>query len=158
MAEPEIARRCPSCGASIRVHASFCPQCGKPLRNESDEIVDAMDAPVQAPAPEETQPLRGRSEGATLNESTFKNKATAERKEPGRNTRAQSARDRIQRATGAARHVIEDDMLHGVQKIRKISNVVLDEASYDPSLRFLLVAALLFLLFVLIVFFSKMIG
>lgn len=28
MAEPQISRRCPSCGASFRAGALFCPQCG----------------------------------------------------------------------------------------------------------------------------------
>ena len=32
MSEPEIARRCLECGATIREYARFCPQCGQPLR------------------------------------------------------------------------------------------------------------------------------
>ena len=31
MTEPVIARRCPTCGASIRDAAAFCPQCGNGL-------------------------------------------------------------------------------------------------------------------------------
>jgi hypothetical protein len=39
-----------------------------------------------------------------------------------------------------------------------MSSVVLDEAGYDPSLRFVLVAAALFLLFLLIMVLNKVIG
>ena len=39
-----------------------------------------------------------------------------------------------------------------------MSNIVLDEASYDPSLRFVLVAAALFGVFLLILLLSKWIA
>jgi hypothetical protein len=64
---------------------------------------------------------------------------------------------KIQRATTLARDV-EDDVIHRVQKVREISSVVLDEAGYDPSLRFVLVAAGLFLLFLIIVVLNKIIS
>src|SRR4029079_16212323 len=46
MPEPVIARRCPSCGASIREVALFCPQCGNPLPNRSSS--DSQSAEVTA--------------------------------------------------------------------------------------------------------------
>ena len=49
-------------------------------------------------------------------------------------------------------------MRERVEKIRHVSSVVIDQAAYDPSLRFLLVAALLFLLFIVLVIFSKVLG
>jgi hypothetical protein len=75
---------------------------------------------------------------------------------PPRHTVAPGARDKIHRASVAARE-LEDDMLHKVEKIRKMSTVVIDEAAYDPSLRFLLVAAALFALFLLIVLLNNLI-
>lgn len=45
-----------------------------------------------------------------------------------------------------------------VEKFRKVSSVVIDQAAYDPSLRFLLVAAALFLLFLVLLLLSKVIG
>ena len=45
-----------------------------------------------------------------------------------------------------------------VEKIRKVSSVVIDQAAYDPSLRFLLVAAGMFLLFLILLIISKVIG
>jgi len=45
-----------------------------------------------------------------------------------------------------------------VEKFRKVSSVMIDQAAYDPSLRFLLVAAALILLFLVLLILSKVIG
>lgn len=45
-----------------------------------------------------------------------------------------------------------------VEKLRKVSSVVIDQAAYDPSLRFLLVAAVLFVLFIVLLIVSKVLG
>ena len=45
-----------------------------------------------------------------------------------------------------------------VQKLRKVSSVVLDQAAYDPSVRFLLVAAVLFILFLFLLIMSKILS
>jgi predicted amidophosphoribosyltransferase len=136
MSKPEIARRCPICGASIREAAAFCPECGETLaqatpkgrRTESDD--EKREPPEDAARP------------------------------PQRTAAGQAAvgkvRDRIQRATTLARDV-EGDVIHRVQKVRQISSVVLDEAGYDPSLRFVLVAAALFLLFLLVLLLNRLI-
>ena len=42
-----------------------------------------------------------------------------------------------------------------VEKLRKASSVVIDQAAYDPSLRFLLVAAGLFFVFLVLLILSK---
>lgn len=55
--------------------------------------------------------------------------------------------------TGVAETVREH-----VGKIKHVSSVVIDQAAYDPSLRFLLVAAVLFVLFVILVILSKVVG
>lgn len=64
---------------------------------------------------------------------------------------------RIQRATTKARDV-EGNVVQRVQKFREISSVMIDEAGYDPSLRFVLVAGVLFLLFLLIVVLNRLIS
>src|SRR5262249_28322739 len=33
--DPEIDRRCTSCGASVRSRSLFCPQCGKPIPHQA---------------------------------------------------------------------------------------------------------------------------
>ncbi|HEU0252705.1 MAG TPA: zinc-ribbon domain-containing protein [Pyrinomonadaceae bacterium] len=91
MSEPEIARRCVSCGASARQHAMFCPQCGNPLQ--------------------QVEP--------------------AEEKTPA-----------------------EEGVRSRVETLR----VVIDQAAYDPSLRFILVAALLFVVFLVLLILSKVLG
>lgn len=52
----------------------------------------------------------------------------------------------------------EEGVRARVEKFRKVSSVMIDQAAYDPSLRFLLVAALLFLLFLVLLILSKVIG
>ncbi|HKS10442.1 MAG TPA: zinc-ribbon domain-containing protein [Pyrinomonadaceae bacterium] len=101
ISEPEIARRCPHCGISLRQNASFCPQCGEKI---DDQIRDTLTP-------------------ATTNK------------------------------TGVAENVHER-----VGKIKHVSSVVIDQAASDPSLRFVLVAAGLFVLFLVLLILSKVIG
>ena len=49
-------------------------------------------------------------------------------------------------------------MRERVEKIKHVSSVMIDQAAYDPSLRFLLVAAVLFVLFLILLILSKVIG
>ena len=72
-------------------------------------------------------------------------------------SRGDKARRNIQRATAAARDVVGDNVRPQVERIRHASNVVIEEASDDPSLRFILVAGLLFVVFVVLLFISKVI-
>ena len=91
MSEPEIARRCASCGVSVRHHAMFCPQCGDPIQ-QADPVM-------------ETAPL-------------------------------------------------QEEVRSRVETLR----VVIDQAAYDPSLRFLVVAAFLFVVFIVLMILSKVLG
>ncbi|HUE84080.1 MAG TPA: hypothetical protein VMM84_18400, partial [Pyrinomonadaceae bacterium] len=45
-----------------------------------------------------------------------------------------------------------------LEKLRQVSGDVLEGASHDPSLRFLLVAAVLFIVFLILLILSKLIG
>jgi len=192
MLEPQIARRCPHCGASIREVAHFCPQCGQelPPRSADSQPVDV--APPHADLQKDTSPLdesdvaaaadfsdtvaipRSDSAGPASSISDTiaierpsrephassdtvaidrSNKQTADR--PGARSRGKVGAQ-IQRAASAAR-VVEGDVVQRVNKVRKMSGVVIDEAAYDPSLRFVLVAAVVFGLFLLIVLLNKLI-
>ena len=56
-------------------------------------------------------------------------------------------------------HKPADHSVRGrVEHIRKVSSVMIDQAAYDPSLRFLLVAAAFFILFIVLLIASKVIG
>ncbi len=160
MSKPEIARRCPACGASIREAALFCPQCGDHMANQNQaeqpttSIVttplDELPADFDG-APDNDLPARADALETSAASAAPPPKTTVYPPPVGK------VRDKIQRATTLARDV-EGDVKHRVQKVRQISSVVLDEAGYDPSLRFVLVAAVLFLLFLLILFLNKFIG
>jgi hypothetical protein len=65
--------------------------------------------------------------------------------------------EKVHRATAAAKD-IEEDVVHRVQKIREFSSVVLDEAGYDPSLRFVLVAGALFVIFLVLLILSEVVS
>jgi hypothetical protein len=59
----------------------------------------------------------------------------------------------------APQPVIHHEGVKGrVEKLRHVSSVVIDQAAYDPSLRFLLVAAAFFILFLVLLILSKVIG
>lgn len=164
MPELEISRRCSSCGASIRDKAFFCPQCGRQLQKGSEDETAALhdthdivrdvtltEADFQAqPQPQPKTP--------PIVVAPFPQPAPPTKPKKQQSQRAKGeAGTRIQRATDKARGV-EENVAQRVQKFREISSVVIDEAGYDPSLRFVLVAAILFLLFLLIVILNRFIG
>jgi hypothetical protein len=55
MSQPEISRRCLSCGASVRAGARFCPQCGAAMKDGAHASAvenRPEDLPGREPAPE----------------------------------------------------------------------------------------------------------
>ena len=116
MSEPEIARRCPQCGVTLRQYAMYCPQCGHKIG------ADNRDTILLEPPSRDVQP----HEDPSLTTSGL---------------------------TGVA-----DNVRDRVEKIKHVSSVMIDQAAYDPSLRFLLVAALLFVIFLIVLILSKVIG
>jgi len=181
MSEPEIARRCPICGASIREASLFCPQCG----NELPQRDSGEPQPPVTPEAEETIPKSAAAVGDSAVDSgmgarkdapvDFRNESQKETQqrpqkeaavkapatEAARASVGQAALGavgaKIQRATTLARDVGGDVVQRG-QRVRDISSIVLDEAGDDPSLRFVLVAAVLFLLFLVIVLLNRLIS
>ncbi len=63
----------------------------------------------------------------------------------------------MHRASNAARGALEDNVKR-VEKIHHVSTAMFEEASYDPSLRFVLVALALFVVFVILLVLSKVMG
>jgi hypothetical protein len=158
---PEISHRCAACGASTRDFGEgvlFCPECGKPLAGPNHA------------QPDEVQPTAAKESVATTSMSSSE---TADRdqpqadaspkveKEPGHGREERTARERtretLHRASQRTRGAIEDNVKR-VEKIHHVSSVVLEEATYDPSLRFVLVALGLFVLFVILLVLSKVMG
>jgi len=184
MAKPKIARRCSVCGASIRKAALFCPQCGEEMAQQDSEgkpttsvittpLVDSLPAHSAADAEgpradydeENIEPVEnlepiGEDKLEPIDEAKLEPIEVGDipaQKTPTVKAPAGKVRNKIQRATNLARDG-GGDMIHRVQKVRQISSVVLDEAGYDPSLRFVLVAAALFLMFLLVLLLNKLIG
>ena len=162
--QPEISHRCPSCGASVRdfgERAMFCPECGKTLTDadfdKSPEetpqvaIESATDSTAAEPAvvlPEKIAPADA---------VVTKNEAAKKPLIEDRHTARERTRDTLHRASSLARGAIEDNVKR-VEKIHHVSSVMFEEAHYDPSLRFVLVALGLFLVFVILLVLSKVMG
>jgi len=133
MSEPEIARRCTFCGVSVRQHAMFCPQCGNPIRQQQSAPTSiSLSDTIIDTAPAETQPL-----SAVVPPTV----------EPPQPVKSQ-----------VVHKPAEQSVRSRVDHIRKVSSVMIDQAAYDPSLRFLLVAAAFFILFLVLLIMSKVIG
>lgn len=162
MAEPEISHRCPECGASMRVRASFCPQCGKPQKSDASasgekaavtkETTDLRDAPqatTPAVALDPTGPVSGPSVSTNKIDSESKSAAspigTTVYVAPSRS--GPKTRSRV-------RNMVADNVRPRVERLRHASSIVLEEASIDPSVRFLLVAAVLFIAFIVLLVLS----
>jgi len=162
--QPEILHRCPSCGASIRdvaERALFCPECGKTLTNGSGEkSVDLRpEATPEKPAAASAAHSVASAPDAKAEVGETKAKVDAGDKSPG--DQPQGARERtrgtLQRASSMARGAVKDNVKR-VEKIHHVSTVLLEEATYDPSLRFVLVAVALFVVFVILLILTKVMG
>jgi hypothetical protein len=119
----------------------FCPQCGNPIRSQesaptsislSDTIIDTPPVETVVPDLAATQPL------SAVTPPTVEATPTVQLP------------------------IVHKPTDHGVRSrvehIRKVSTVMIDQAAYDPSLRFLLVAAAFFLLSLVLLIMSKVIG
>ena len=161
--EPEIARRCLDCGASVRGQAVFCPQCGRPLKvTDEARVPSAVEAsersahritdpglnastlglsenapPSPTPPALDNVPASNNFARGSAQEEHFRG---VEAIAPERAVDDGGASSKRQRVTAAARDVVEEKLSPRVEKLRQASNVMLEEASYDPSLRFVLVA------------------
>jgi predicted nucleic acid-binding Zn-ribbon protein len=143
--QPEISHRCASCGASIREPAMFCPDCGKPLSETTPEAESQVAAETPAPA---VVNVSAQDTGQKLDPQD------APVSKPGTYGKA---RDSLHRASSATREALADNVKR-VEKIRHVSSVVLGEATYDPSLRFVLVALGIFVVFLVLLLLSKVMG
>jgi zinc ribbon protein len=142
MSEPEIARRCVACGVSVREHAMFCPQCGNPIpqhKSAATNVSAAADTMIDD-APAETRADLAMTQPLT---------AVAP---------PQPAESIAAPAPVAVHRPADHSVRSRVEHIRKVSSVMIDQAAYDPSLRFLLVAAAFFILFIVLLIASKVIG
>jgi hypothetical protein len=162
--QPEILTRCSSCGAAIREPAMFCPECGNPLtavtQTEPTEAAPQISNPVAAAntepvANQEGQMLRASAVAAAP--ATAANKADKPAESGSRHGARERTRERLQRASSVARGAIEDNVKR-VEKIHHVSTAMIEEAHTDSSLRFVLVALGLFIVFIILLILSKVMG
>ena len=121
----------------------FCPECGKALSKPSREAEPQIVA--DAPASEIANPTADHAAAKSQTEPMAK-AGTYEK-----------ARVGFHRASTATREALADNVKR-VEKIRHVSSAMIEEATYDPSLRFVLVALVVFVVFVLLLLLSKVMG
>jgi uncharacterized Zn finger protein (UPF0148 family) len=158
---PEISHRCPSCGVSVRdfgERTMFCPECGETLTETKSAKADPPAGIESADKSDAAEPPRVSGEAAapikTAEAEVDKEKISIVE---DRHTTRERTRETLHRASNRARGAIEDNVKR-VEKIHHVSTVMLEEATYDPSLRFVLVALGLFVVFVILLILSKVMG
>jgi hypothetical protein len=186
--EPEIARRCTDCGAAVRGGSLFCPQCGKALKRHGADAGDkggaAAEAATEGPALMATDPGRKASvivpqggetetdaggaqpsptpasDAPPARPTSVESRRRAEiiKRRPEDEDKDDGGRHRRHRVRSAAREAVEEKLSPRVEKLRHASNVMLEEASYDPSLRFVLVAAAAVILSLLLLLLNYLLG
>lgn len=123
----------------------FCPDCGKPLAKAAPKaeppVVAEAGPPAVANAPDQDAAKKLDSPADPVSKAGTYGKA----------------RDSLHRASTATREALADNVKR-VEKIRHVSSVVLGEATYDPSLRFVLVALGIFIVFLVLLLLSKVMG
>ena len=178
--QPEILRRCNSCGASTAEGSMFCPECGQALSaNSSPEKAEpatesepfAEESGVTTPEvhSDATEPSSENSPASATLQPTapieplasdanaIGNEVESQPPAAASATKVERTRERLQRASSVARGAIEQNVKRA-DKIRHVSSAMLEEAHYDPSLRFVLVALGVFVVFLLLLLLSKVMG
>lgn len=132
----------------------FCPECGKPLAGGAESHEDESQSPS---ANESVVAAASSSSDQLPTDASAKVEKAPGHDGEERATARERTRETLQRASQRTRGAIEDNVKR-VEKIHHVSSVVLEEAGYDPSLRFVLVALGLFVLFVILLVLSKVMG
>jgi hypothetical protein len=166
MSQPEISIRCSSCGAAVREPAMFCPECGKPMATppaiQPESSAEGSEAapPATIPEPiaiEEKQPAAAANANTVATEAAAIASQSARPDESDSPSVRERTRERLHRASNAARGAVEGNVKR-VEKIHHVSAAMLEEAHYDPSLRFVLVALGLFVVAIILLVLSKVMG
>ena len=173
----EQAIFCPECGKALAPATAASTPSGiekapATVAAESPEV-ESSAAPLetgkaaavhnQSPAKTDSDPASAKSDGPAEQSHQTAHQALNEMGHPtaGKPGTYGKARDSLHRAgsaaTSVARHALDDNVKR-VEKIRHVSSAMIEEASYDPSLRFVLVALGLFVVFLVLLLLSKVMG
>jgi len=147
MSQPEIFRRCSECGASFKSADLFCPGCGVPTA-KTTETAPNTEAEAPSPVAADVSPVEASKQTVPLKPDAVSAMAPLNSGQTlGRAKPTVIAHDKRGRRMPAP-----------VGKLRKGTTIMMGEASYDPSLRFVLVSIVLFVLFLVLLLLSKWIG
>ena len=142
--------------------AMFCPECGQALTEASSEKEPQEASPVAGGVSADHKDVpelqvAGRPEVSTGEPAPAQSESSEKPIVEERHGARERTRETLHRASSVARGAIEGNVKR-VEKIHHVSTVMLEEATYDPSLRFVLVALGLFVVFVILLVVSKVMG
>jgi hypothetical protein len=158
MSTPEISKRCQTCGIPVSRDAAFCPECGSQINAST-----AGPAIVEQRA-EKRADLTGEAQKAVTTNLPSPRMPEAKRPSYSRATTKLDQKDlpvadgrtsEVPKPRHGAASAVKEKLMPQVGKIKNVSHAVVDEAAVDPSFRFLLVAAAIFILFLLLLFISN---
>jgi cobalamin biosynthesis Mg chelatase CobN len=113
-------------------------------------------------APGRERDARARAEeamsGAQTQQPSGREGSGAEPSAERQPTQEAEPRSRIGRRAATVGASVGENLRPRVEKLREASTVVFDEATDDPGLRFVIIAAVLFLIFLFIFLFSYILG
>ena len=127
----------------------FCPECGKSLSQPAEKSTPPAVVDEFGPS---SQPISAAGSG---DDSAKKSESPSQ--SASRHGTIEKAREGLHRASSATREALADNVKR-VEKIRQVSSTVIEEATYDPSLRFVLVALVVFVVFIILLVLSKVMG
>jgi hypothetical protein len=162
--QPEISRRCVSCGAAVRAGARFCPQCGKTVPDAAARVDAAAASPedptpttrdaelsrASAPSTREVYAAASESESST---PTPRAADAQQQSRPEDGAASEERRGRVARVREEARTRVENTRAR-VERVKGDALVALEETPDDSGLRFVGVAVGLFVLFLLFLLLS----
>lgn len=145
-----------SCGASVRRKSRFCPHCGKSL---TSKLAATEKKPQKAtrhfgaekPKRAQVEPSEAglglsRLEETSAPLSVFEAPLEKPEEHPPKF---------VARSVAMAIEAVEEKIAPSVEKVKKASHVVIDEAAEDPNLRFLLIALVLFVVFLFMLLLNR---
>ena len=136
--------------ASSKAEAAETPTRVKADGGVNTSVIEPSDATAPAPTVPDVAPTKEPAQANAASESRPPVAPTAQL--------ASEERFRRQKVTAAAREKVEGKIAPRVEKLRHASGAMLEEASYDPSLRFVLVAIAIFLLSLLLLLLNHLLG
>lgn len=142
----------------------FCPECGQPLADSKPATFPEEESSSEVPPQSnvsrqpEPSPATNLHSDASISETSAAGEAAPpDARDKLRHRAHERTRETLHRASSVARGAIEDNVKR-VEKIHHVSTAMFEEATYDPSLRFVLVALGLFIVFVVVLVLSKVMG